>query len=84
LAICESWLLRRRHKHSRYFAILEPARHQPLPYILDVGCEWRGLAIQDEQVDRLAKTGKLWCVVYHSFSQRPVEARVVPIITAKA
>ncbi len=77
LSVYRSWLARRRHRRSKSFVVVQPAPHQPLPYRLDVGCEWTGFTIQNDEFDELAKTGTLWCSVYHSFSQTPVEARIV-------
>ena len=75
-AVYEGWLARARLAPSAQFVIPSPVSGQRLPFKLDVGAEWNGMAIQDSELEKLMITGKLWCRVYHSWSNRPVQVRV--------
>ncbi len=50
---------------------------QELPFELKPGTEWRGLAIQDPEVEDMAQTGVLDLLVYHSHSTKPLRRRVI-------
>ena len=75
-AVYEGWIARTRLAPSAQFIIPSPAFAQRLPFKLDVGAEWNGMAIQDAELEKLIDAGKLWCRVYNSWSSRPVQARV--------
>jgi len=55
----------------------KPSDAQRLPFELKQGNLWSGIASQDEQVTTWAKEGLLYCVLYHSHSERPIYRRVV-------
>ncbi|MCC7175801.1 MAG: hypothetical protein IT159_11445 [Bryobacterales bacterium] len=76
LQVYDSRWKRMRHMASSNFVVVNyvgPA----LPFKLDVGAEWRAFMRQDEGFDELLATGKLWCGVWHSFSTKAVESKVV-------
>ena len=75
-ATYESWLARRRSRPSRSGVVLQPESGQPLPCTLDVGAEYVGAIRQNNAVEEMLRTGNLWCEVCHSWSSRPVRARV--------
>jgi hypothetical protein len=45
---------------------------------LDIGAEYSGAIKQNEYIEEKLCTGKMWCEIYHSWSKRPVQARIVP------
>ena len=58
-------------------AVLNDYRGPQFPHKLEVGSEWQALMQQDGRFDEWLKTEKLWCAVWHSFSKRPVPAKIV-------
>jgi hypothetical protein len=60
------------------FIVASPSSTQPLPFKLEAGAEWAGMAIQDKRVEELMATGDLWCEIHHSWSKRPVQTKVKP------
>lgn len=72
LCVYDSWWDAKRRRGSQYFAV----KNSQLPLKLEVGPEWRPLAQQDQKVEELLRSGKLWVTISHSFSKRPAQARV--------
>lgn len=75
LQVYDSLWKRKRRKASSNYVIVKyegPA----LPSKLEVGGEWRALVPQDERLEELLNSDKVWCGVWHSFSQKPVEFRI--------
>ena len=68
---------RARHRPDKAAIVPNPSDTQRLPFELKQGNLWSGIAIQDEQVTAWAKEGLLYCVLYHSHSERPIYRRVV-------
>jgi hypothetical protein len=64
-------------KPGKSFVVVEPVAGK-LPHRLEVGDEWDAYVNQDERFDEMMKTGRLFCAVYHSFSDNFVQARVPP------
>jgi hypothetical protein len=64
------------HRAERAFVIPSPSDAQPLPFELKQGNLWNGVAIQDAEVEKMAKEGLLYCVLYHTHSERPLYRRV--------
>jgi len=54
-----------------------PGDSQPLPYIIQPGGQWLGMADQTEGIKKKSQEGHLICRISHSFSERPVERRLV-------
>jgi hypothetical protein len=71
-----SWLARRRSKRSKSGLVLQPESGQPIPCTLDVGAEYVGAIRQNNDIEEMLRTGNLWCEICHSWSSRPVRARV--------
>jgi hypothetical protein len=67
---------RLRNRPDRSFIIGTPNTRQPLQYELKPGVTWSGIAIQTDEVEKMAHDGYLTCAVYHSHQNRPVKARV--------
>jgi hypothetical protein len=76
LVTYDTWWARKRGKWSSGGVIKEPSPGQRIPFKLEIGAEWMGLAAQNDELDRKIATGNLWCEVYHSWSTQPVRARV--------
>ncbi|MBI3370533.1 MAG: hypothetical protein HY017_02085 [Betaproteobacteria bacterium] len=66
-----------RRRPDKAAIIPNPSDVHPLPHELKQGSLWSGIAIQDDQVTKWAKEGRLYCVLYHSHSERPIYRRVV-------
>lgn len=47
------------------------------PYRLEVGGEWMRIVEQDAKFDEMLASRMLSCIVYHSFSNKPVETKIV-------
>ncbi len=73
----KTYLAMLRHKPSTSMLVTNPSISQPLPYVLQPGSVWQGLAIQSEEIEDLAKSGYLVCGLCHSHSHREIDRRVV-------
>jgi hypothetical protein len=72
-----SWSNRiRRRREGPCSVVLIPLTSQPLPYKIDVGTNWTGMALQNQDLEELMQTGNLWCEVFHSFSGRSALAKI--------
>jgi hypothetical protein len=67
----------KRKRLSRGFVVASPSAAQPIPFKLEVGEEWCGMATQDAKMQELIDGGKLWCEIYHSWSKKPIRGRVI-------
>src|SRR5260370_40854096 len=67
----------RKRTPDRAFVIPSPSDAQPLPFELTPGALWRGIAIQDADIEAWATTGILDMMLYHSHNQKPLRRRVV-------
>ena len=76
-ATYESWWARRRLKRSKSGVVLQPLSGQAIPCKLEIGAEYSGAIKQNDGIEEMLCTGKMWCEIYHSWSKRPVQARVV-------
>jgi hypothetical protein len=77
LVTYDSWLSRKRLKYATAGIVPEPAFAKPLPHKLDVGEEWSGVVEQNATIEERIKIGKLWCQIYHTWSKRPVQTRIL-------
>lgn len=48
-----------------------------LPHILDAGEQWTGMLEYDEKLIKMAKTGFLYCSIFHTLSEEPTMERVL-------
>jgi hypothetical protein len=71
-----SWWQRRRLKRIKSGLVLQPLAAKPLPHSIDVGEQWAAACHQSEYLTTILNKGKLWCEIYHSWSSRPVLAKV--------
>ena len=65
-----------RHKPSTLMIVVSPSTVQPLPFILQPGQVWQGLAIQDQELENFAKGGYLVCGLCHSHSDKEIDRRI--------
>ena len=74
----ESWIQAYifRKKPTEAFIINEPSQAQRIPYRFDVGDQWIGTAEQTEDIERKAKKGYLFLILYTVGSGRGHWARV--------
>lgn len=66
-----------RKRPDKAFVIPHPNTEFPLPFQLKQGSVWVGIAVQDEQITEMATNGNLYCVLYHSHSEKPIPKRVI-------
>jgi hypothetical protein len=69
--------VRLRKRPTEKHAVIVDYRGPQFPHKLEVGSEWQALMQQDGRFADWLKTGRLWCGVWHSFSRRPVSAKIV-------
>jgi hypothetical protein len=67
---------RRRRKAEKNF-VLAAFEGQDLPYKLEVGHEWQVRFLQDSKLEELMSTQRLYCGVWHSFSNKSVEQLIL-------
>jgi hypothetical protein len=58
-------------------AVLNLYSGPQLPHKLEVGSEWVGLMVQDEEFEDWLKTERLYCAMHHSFALRPVAKKII-------
>jgi hypothetical protein len=73
----DSWWARKRAKRSQSGVVPQPMSSQQVPYQLDVGGEYVGRIKQTDIIEEMLKTGKLWCEICHSWSNKPVQVKVI-------
>jgi len=66
-----------RHKPKTSMLVAQPSTAQPLPFILQPGVVWQGLAPQTEEIEKLASDGYLVCGLCHSHSDKEIDRRVI-------
>jgi hypothetical protein len=67
-----------------YQAVVMHARPgYSLPDTLQVGGEWRSMALQDEKFKELSRAKILCFGVFHSFSSKPYRVKIGPIVSTK-
>jgi hypothetical protein len=74
-----SWLYRLRNKPSRTFLFNHHVAAYPLPYVLEAGKTFMSMVAQDPSVENMSRENLLYVAIVHSFSKRPLLARVQPI-----
>ena len=68
-------LLRRRPTETMF--VKNPGHGPVLPYVLGPGEQWTATINQEEELERLARAGYLYCGVHHSSSSGPCLTRVL-------
>ena len=65
-------------KTDKNYAFLTPAfLAPPLPYILNPGERWLGGIEQNNELEKLSRSGLLYCGIYHTGNKKPVMQRVI-------
>ncbi len=59
-----------RKKADKSMIIANPSPRQPIPYKLNPGEQWMGMIIQDEELEKRAKSGVLCVSVVHTGKER--------------
>lgn len=67
---------RLRGKPIKSMLVAKPSTNQPIPYILKPGEQWMGMAIQNEELERLATSGLLYAAVIHTSGEHPIYRRI--------
>ena len=52
-------------------------REQQLPFTLEPGRRWVGMALQDEAIQAVLDRGELWVEIYASHRERPLRTKVL-------
>jgi hypothetical protein len=76
-AVYDSWWSKLRLKQSKAGIVPQPLG-SPIPFKLDVGEEWVGSVEENERINEMLRTGRMWCDIYHSWSKRPAQVRIMP------
>lgn len=71
-----------RRKPSASFIVTTPSQTQRIPYRFDVGDQWLGMAIQSDDIEKKAREGYLFLIVYTSGVGRGHRVRVQISVTA--
>ena len=77
-----SHLQRLRGKNQQSCLVLNPAFSTQFPCFLEPGQRWLGGMEQTAELEKLSRSGLLYCGIFHSASKKPLTSRVV--IRAKA
>ena len=67
-----------RRKTKKGFIISQPSETQRIPYRFEVGDQWIGLADQEKEIIKMAKTGYLFVVLYTTTGRFGTRVRVKP------
>jgi hypothetical protein len=79
IAYYGTWWHRFRRRPQKQFVVLDPSPpggSQRLPYVLEPGHHWTGLALHNDEIRRLLETGDVWVQVTASHKDTPTFARV--------
>ena len=76
-----NWLARLRRKSTRSAVINADFDPYRIPYVLEPGHDYMGMALQSDELIEWSQCGNLYGVVYHSGSDRPLAFRIPPIKT---
>lgn len=68
-----SWI---RRKPRKGFVSSNPSPAQPLPFLLTQGGHWQGMTTQSAEIEEMLRSGRLYCNLYCSHSNRPISVRV--------
>jgi hypothetical protein len=74
-----SWLHRLRNKPSKTIFVNHRVADFPLPYVLKAGKTFTSIVAQNQTVEKMSRESLLFLGIVHSFSKRPLFARVQPI-----
>lgn len=78
-----NWFAWARGKPTRAFVLGQGIIH-PLPYVLKVGELYMHMVTQTAEIEQLSRDTKLFVVVIHAFSERPLLLRIRPIAAEPA
>lgn len=67
------WIGRR---NVKFFIAHNPLTPNPLPFVFEAGEEWSARVIQTEELEQMARSGYLYCVVYYTDKEKPVWKRI--------
>jgi hypothetical protein len=70
---------RLRNNPEKQFVIpnpMPPGGAQPLPFLLEPGCHWTGLAKHNPEIRALTKKGDLWALVITTHQNGPIYCRI--------
>lgn len=73
----KNYLAMLRHKPEESRIVTNPSNSQPLPYVLNPGVVWHGLAKQIREIEDLAKKGYLVCGLCLSHTDKEIDRRVI-------
>ena len=71
-----SFIKRLLKKRSAAFFVANTGLTQPLPHILEPGERWLGIIEQNEDLEKMARQGYLYCGISHSLKAKAVLQRV--------
>lgn len=57
--------------------VVGPSPAQPLPFELKPGTRWIGMTFQTPDIEQLSREGKLFFLLHHSHSEKPVKRRLI-------
>ena len=63
-------------KQSTAFFVPDTGLAQPLPHVLEPGERWLGIIEQNENLEKMARQGYLYCGINHALKTKPVLQRV--------
>jgi hypothetical protein len=55
-----------KNRPTQAFVVTSPSQGQPIPYRLETGAQWSGMAHQDNGTDKMIREGYLFAVLYCS------------------
>ena len=73
----KNWWHRVRGKHEVFLWVVHPHTQHGIPYVLQQGTVWNGLAHQNKDIEKKAKEGLLFCALFLSHTEKPRTVRVV-------
>lgn len=71
------WWRRLRGRNDKSFLVLRPAMATQFPVFIEPGSRWLGGIEQNQELEDLSRSGRLYCGVIHSAAKRPLVARLV-------
>jgi hypothetical protein len=67
------------NRPNKTFVVNHDVAGYQIPYMIDAGCTFMSMMMQNDDMESLSRTSMLYMGVIHSLSAKPVLARVRPI-----
>jgi hypothetical protein len=72
-----NWWTRLRKRSAKSIIVPRPQVAQPFPFVIGPGDRWLGGVEQNDELEKMSKSGMLYFGVHHSGGDRPLLRRLI-------